>query len=182
MLKDTITFGKQVVISDPCYVLDGTLQATYKMKPGKYRVKVKQQDGRNAILEVIHNDHFRVRWYPTNESIGVDSGQAGFFSLETYRNDDHLKDVPLIGDMWEPDEREGEKWYIKVSDLTLNTPESYGTYDQGVVSQSGWGDGSYRLEVAKEGKVNVGLRIIFLEEEEDGDYEEEEDGDYDYGW
>jgi hypothetical protein len=60
-----------------------------------------------------------------------------------------------------PCDSEGDKWYEKMCRLT-SADQQWGSYNTGVVSSSGCGDGSYRLLVAKhKGKI-VGIAIDYL--------------------
>jgi hypothetical protein len=104
----------------------------------------------------------------------VDSGQAGIFSYETYRKDGLEMEVPTVGydgrsfdwlDSIMGDNEDGGEWYSKMCKMTLTT-EGWGTYDQGIVSRSGLGDGSYNLYTASiDGEV-VAMAVDFAVEEE----------------
>jgi hypothetical protein len=163
-----IELTENVMVSDPCYEKGTWCQEEIVVKPGVYCVMTQKKDGRVDKLLAMHIDHtdakLKKKPYCT---IGVDSGQAGIFSLDTFRNDkvfegeesDFAKRMGL-------DEGDGEKWYSHICDLTLGE-DSWGTYANGVASSSGWGDGSYDVFVAeaKSGEI-VGILIDF----EVGDY------------
>ena len=88
--------------------------------------------------------------------MGVDSGQAGFYVLESYRNDD-------IG-TWSfnnPDDLIGEGWYSACCDQTCYTDERAGLVPGGVVSSSGYGDGGYKCELGMVEGVVIAARILF---------------------
>lgn len=173
----TIQLGDEVMVSDPCYEVPTWCQHKLTdVLPGEYLTNViKSDEGdwgiRIGALVAIHKDYvndplsFRV---VSTADIGVDSGQAGIFSMETYRNDEVFKDVKsdFFGSYDEVKAKErykesGEHWYGHMCDKTLGQ-EQWGSYDKGVVSSSGYGDGSYRLCVAKhKGKV-VGIAIDYL--------------------
>ena len=55
---------------------------------------------------------------------------------------------------------QGEKWYEKMCKFTL-CDDQWGSYNTGVVSSSGIGDGSYKLLVAKHNGMIVGIAIDF---------------------
>jgi hypothetical protein len=188
----TIQLGEKVVVSDPCYELPTWCQAVIEnVLPGEYDCKVITKDMgmwgiRNTELIVTKSGLVPelLTWEETPFDIGVDSGQAGVFSFESYRNDNHIKEVqfingksPFDGGYVPKENEDGEGWYEKMCDLTLSTDESAGTYDQGVVTSSGIGDGSYVLYTAsKEGKV-VGFKVDFLledEEDEEDDWDDED--------
>lgn len=172
-----IFLSEEVMVSDPCYqsstwcqhVLTNVLQ-------GYYQPFCKIQDegtwgDRNAILLVVHENHQfdDLNWELVDEAtIGVDSGQAGIFSLPTYRNDDYTQhqEHPQEG-RWvygKMGTNDGDKFYDLMCGLTINTENSWGVYDSGVVSSSGYGDGSYDLYVAKnhEDKI-IAISIVFIE-------------------
>lgn len=178
----------EVMVSDPCYTVPTWCQQKVNnVLPGYYQPFCKLHDAgdwgvRNSMLLVIHEDYqFEFQEWEHMESadIGVDSGQAGFFSMRTYRNDEHSvsQDRPAPsgkpGCSWEYNlesmiREEGDKFYDLMCGLTLNTEEMWGVYDEGVVSRSGFGDGSYNLYVAKNGDGQIiGLCIDFNVEEEE---------------
>ena len=74
-------------------------------------------------------------------------------------------DISFFNNFGRPQE-DGEKWYVSMCSRTLGN-QSYGMYDEGVVSSSGIGDGSYVLYVAKVGNEIVGLCVDFLVEEDE---------------
>ena len=170
----SIKLGNQVVVSDPCYSIPTWCQAIVRnVLPGNYRTLVLKSDegvwgNRCSHLIAIHEDYAhqeeKFRWEQYPSVIGVDSGQAGIFSRESYRND-QMADQIGNGDGEDFgsgfDREEGDKWYRKMCTRTLGN-EHWGTYSEGVVSSSGIGDGSYDLLVAKKNKQVVGFVINFL--------------------
>lgn len=153
---ETIRLTKDVMVSDPCYKAPLWCQLELNnVKPGNYKVYMSKRtetveingeqsytDTRCALLTVIHEDFVnqKLSWTELG-SIGVDSGQAGIFSKESYRNDDWIKETPRfkLSDM-----DEGDKWYAHMCDKTLSDG-LWGVYDCGVVSSSGYGDGGYTV-------------------------------------
>jgi hypothetical protein len=179
----TIKLGNEVMVSDPCYEV-GTWcqQKLTDVLPGNYYPFVRQTDEtggwgrRNSTLTVVHEDYVKknLSWraYPTE--IGVDSGQAGIFSMDTYRKDEvfigqESEFGKKYGIGWKEDG--GESWYAHMVDRTLSE-QSWGTYENGVVASSGIGDGGYEMSVAKaDGKI-VGITIdFFMEKLRKMDYE-----------
>jgi hypothetical protein len=82
-----------------------------------------------------------------------------------YRNDELSEgittpDVEFSLGNYRKDEG-GEKWYEKICKFTLGNPR-WGSYDTGVVSSSGIGDGGYRCLVAKKNGKIVGIAIDYL--------------------
>lgn len=170
----TIKLGNEVVVSDPCYSIPTWCQAIVKnVLPGNYRTLVLKSDqgdwgNRCTHLIAIHEDYAhqdeKFRWEQHPAVIGVDSGQAGIFSIESYRKDELAEQIGNgdgegFGDGWATEE--GDKWYEKICTRTLGK-EQWGAYSEGVVSSSGFGDGSYDLLVAKKNKQVVGFVINYL--------------------
>jgi len=85
----TIQLGEKVVVSDPCYELPTWCQAVIEnVLPGEYDCKVITKDMgmwgiRNTELIVTKSGLVPelLTWEETPFDIGVDSGQAGVFSL-----------------------------------------------------------------------------------------------------
>lgn len=166
-----IKLGNKVVVSDPCYTLDGKLQQILDVKAGEYNVSLSKHDNndgwgiRCSVLKVVHVDSFHpsssfLNWEKVGR-IGVDSGQAGIFDVETYRND--KLEIKTAG-TFVPDNGDGEAWYGKMCDLTCGD-EQWGAYDNGVVSSSGYGDGMYEVYVSIQNDEIVGVAIDFLVDE-----------------
>jgi hypothetical protein len=119
---------------------------------------------------------------------GVDSGQCGIFCMTSYRNDEIAESIttPEVNFPY-GDGGAGEAWYVKMCKFTLGG-EGWGLYDTGVVTSSGIGDGMYPLEVMMDGDKVVGIKVVFLDadEEDEGDCcgvcgnDLEEDGTCDY--
>jgi hypothetical protein len=181
MTASTITLGKEVMVSDPCYTEPTWCQIKLDdVKPGNYNAYHKEHDCgdwgvRSSMLLVIHQDHTEdeLEWDQEDGEVGVDSGQAGIFSYETYRKDGLEMEVPTVGydgrsfewleSLSRADEVGGD-WYTKMCKKTLTT-DGWGTYDQGIVSRSGFGDGGYSLYTARiDGEV-VAMAVDFAVEE-----------------
>ena len=106
---------------------------------------------------------------------GVDSGQFGFFDKDFYRNDEAAKDLKKYEFSPDYDREEGDSWYRACCDLTL-AKESWGVLPNGVVSSSGFGDGSYPVFGEKDENGEwIAFEVIFIGDEEDEDYDDEED-------
>lgn len=164
----TITLGETVMISDPCYEVPTWCQHILRnVLPGNYKVFVEKSDEGNwgnrvAALFAIHEDYIDnynyFRRVPTAH-IGVDSGQAGIFDMDSYRNDSVFEGQESgFYKMHSP--KDGDHWYGFMCERTLND-EMWGTYDRGVVSSTGYGDGSYELRVTThKGKI-TGMMIDY---------------------
>jgi hypothetical protein len=177
-----IQLGSEVMVSDPCYSEPTWCQIKLEnVKPGTYRAFHKEHDSgdwgvRSSMIMVIHEDHLDddIIWYAHKGEVGVDSGQAGIFSYDTYRKDDVEMEVPTIGydgrnfDWLDfpGDKQEGDEWYKNMCKITLTTT-GWGTYSNGLVSRSGFGDGSYTLYVAHEYRDIIAMCIDFAVEEDE---------------
>jgi hypothetical protein len=184
--KFEIKSGK-AVLSDPCYELGTWCQGVVdKVKNGEWRADVfytpeGRWGNRVAALISYHKD------YPTTTNDiqadgklldfdgGVDSGQFGYFDFDGYRKDDSIIGVarlcPNHGDII----CEDEPWYSMCCDRTIND-DSWGVLPLGVVSSSGYGDGSYPTYGIKNNKGEyVGFTTIFIAPDDMEDDEEPED-------
>jgi hypothetical protein len=166
-----IQLGKRVRVSDPCY---GTCVwcsgVVDNVKEGTYNVDINLSDEgmwgeRVKSLTAIHSEysgHSIIEKAPFE--VGVDSGQAGIYDEDYYRQYHSEDDC-------------NDDWYKEVCDLT----DPFGTKDgKCVVSSSGYGDGGYNCYLLRD-KNNevVGFQIVFIEDEEDEDYDEyEEEEEY----
>ena len=173
MSYNIIKLGTEVVVSDPCYTIPTWCQVIVKnVLPGNYHSFLKKTDAndwgiRNSVLLVIHEDHMdtKKKWFHHGGVIGVDSGQAGIFSSESYRSDEVAEQIGEgeYGSFPLHRSESGDIWYEKMCSRTLGE-SGWGHYPEGVVSCSGIGDGSYQLRVARhKGKI-VGLAIDYLME------------------
>ena len=183
----TIKLSNNVRVSDPCY--DDTVWCKTQLTdvyPGEYDVLVEKSNeggwgNRVSRVSVIHKAYVmecedESLWQEHSE-IGVDSGQAGIFCETSYRKDDIAESItaPTLDRPFVlPYDNDGDKWYTKMCHFTLCEPQ-WGSYDTGVVTSSGYGDGGYPLEVVRndDGEI-VGMRITYIFPEDEEDYEEEE--------
>jgi len=169
-----ITFGESVMVSDPCYEVGTWCQVKLNdVLPGEYKSFLRKTSNtggwgtRCSVLVVVHKDHLddKLTWRKHHGEIGVDSGQAGIFSMESYKNDS------IVDTIETPDskftlgisDRDGDKWYEKMCQFTLSDNQ-WGSYNGGVVSSSGIGDGGYVLLTAKKNGKIVGMAIDYLME------------------
>lgn len=180
-MSNVITLEENVIVSDPCYSEETWCQLNYtNVLPGEYRVFCKKTEvedwgNRVSMLMVVHSDYeFKdLGWVP-NGSIGVDSGQAGIFNKSQFRNDNG--DVPLgDGDISFFSEgffqKSGDRWYTKMCSYTVGQKQ-WGSYKDGTVSSSGFGDGGYDVFTAFVDNKIVGICIDYaVEENEFVDFE-----------
>ena len=176
-----VTSG-ELVVSDPCYEVSTWCAGTVKAKNGTWGVNYETTDDGSRIKEIwaysmeaaVNRPHI-VDELPGAAPLpfinGVDSGQLGYFDRTHYRNNDSAKDLAKQ-DFGEGYDREpGDEWYRAACAITLS-PESFGVMPHGVVSSSGWGDGSYKTQgIFNEDGECIGLRTVFIED----DYDDDED-------
>jgi hypothetical protein len=171
---DIIKLEKEVVVSDPCYTIPTWCQAVISnVKPGMYHTTVRKHDAgdwgnRCAMVFAIHEDYVNFpnllhgKWEKANYVIGVDSGQCGIFSKDSYRDDNHkFPYEPYdFGVDFPTNDNGGDLWYRHMVKHTLSE-QQWGTYEKGIVSTSGFGDGSYQLFVVKKRNKIVAFAIDF---------------------
>ena len=187
MKEFEITSGK-IVCSDPCYktdvwcmgIVDNVENGSWiaiadKKDMGDWGERItslfignKQHLERNPkLVDYVFEDE------PLNFAGGVDSGQFGFFDFANYRNDESAKDLEKYDFGAGYDIEDGDKWYRACSNLTLGD-ESWGTLPNGVVSSSGFGDGSYDVYGYKDAYDKyVAFAVVFIYDEEDEEICEE---------
>jgi len=167
---NTIKLTEEVIVSDPCYTIPTSCQIKLNnVLPGDYHPFVQKstefgRGNRCHRLGVIHNDYIanhKLSWRVNPGEVGVDSGQAGIFCKTGYRNDELAESIttPEINFDITRD-GEGDVWYEKMCKFTLSDKQ-WGSYDTGVVSSSGIGDGGYDCLVAKVNGKIVGICINF---------------------
>jgi hypothetical protein len=162
-----IKLNEEVMVSDPCYSVGTWCQHKLKnVLPGEYKsfvLDVEDYGKRISVLQVIHKDYLYqdLKWRKESDQIGVDSGQAGIFSIESYRNDEiEIERPEVVGGFSISRDQPGDKWYESMCHFTL-AKNHWGEYSEGVVSSSGWGDGQYECKVAKVNKKIVGITLDF---------------------
>ena len=191
-----VTSGK-LVCSDPCYSIPTWCQGIVEnVKNGVWGAEINLSDEgdwgkRVASLYIVNEDAnakmtgIETKIFeeePLSFDAGVDSGQFGFFDFAHYRNDESAKDLKKFefGDNY--DTQSGDTWYRACSDLTLGD-EQWGVLPNGVVSSSGFGDGSYDVFGYKDAYGEyVAFAVVFIyddEGDEDDEYIMSEDEDED---
>ncbi len=187
-----IELKDSVYVSDPCYSLGTWCQALVEnLKPGKYIGYMKKADfgpgGFGGIrvtdIWITHIDHshlYPVKILDKTIDIGVDSGQAGIYDKEYYEK----QHTPKLNENWYDKQFDliyeydidGNKYikpYLKINWKTgkdewissgQERRDGIALDKKGVVSFSGFGDGSYNLYARKnkEGQI-IGLRINFID-------------------
>lgn len=175
----------RVYISDPCYEKGTWCQGLIDgVKNGTWNAFIDIRDeGRPGLIRVVHNsveNQNDLEWASLPADIGVDSGQAGIFDAEHYRSDASIpSDFKALrrGGLHRYGDEEGELFYAACCDRTLgptgegmrtNSYHGGGTIPYGAVSSSGYGDGGYTAEVAKndDGEI-IAIQIEFIPEEQE---------------
>jgi hypothetical protein len=162
-----IKLNEEVMVSDPCYSIGTWCQHKLKnVLPGEYKtftLEIQEYGTRISVLQAIHKDYLDtdLKWRQESDQIGVDSGQAGIFSIESYRNDEVEIERPVLSqDFCLTKDEPGDTWYESMCHFTLGQ-KHWGEYSEGVVSSSGFGDGQYSCKVAKVNKKIVGITLDF---------------------
>ena len=192
MKQFKVTSG-DLFISDPCYTTDNwRCNLVRNVANGLWMsdAKIDENSGRVASIHIYNNAAFIRNTNLIDEVynapempflVCVDSGQAGFFDANHYREDLHLTGVIPI---CEHDEikKEGDIFFSACAYITLDeakTGERFGSLPFGFVARSGYGDGSYKCLGIKETGTNqyIAFTILFIENSfnEDNDFETDED-------
>lgn len=153
----------EIIISDPCYDADGQKLPAIKGIWNAFMLKATLQtgwgeDNRCAFLfahlastPVEYDDAV---WQPLEVGAGVDSGQAGIFDAQFYRDEKVVTETieePLTGE---------NRWYDLCCSRTLGEIGA-GVIPYGCVSSSGWGDGYYPAFGVYRGKHLVAIALHF---------------------
>lgn len=212
--KGIITLGNKVMVSDPCYGLNTWCQGVVEnVLPGEYVCKVGFSDegdwgNRVADIEVVHTSYVGkfLEYFAEDFEVGVDSGQAGIFDYEYYKqHHTDRSEAEHVDDEWydraftctyvkekNPNyekfvyDYDNEDWYEKWEAYEKDWKRSLpylshldgNTIDGlGLVSSSGFGDGGYTCWTARNDKGEVvSIRVEFISE-----YDEEEDEEIEGG-
>lgn len=149
-----IILPNRIKITDPGYFPEEWCCNEANILPGIYKCEAIQKHcgnwgNRISELRIQHIDYPDVicmESFPW--SVGVDSGQAGFFDAEDYENNS-----------------KSEEWYSKVCEITLHEPDCGSVNGIGVVASSGYGDGAYECIYGTDCSGNVvALQLIFINE------------------
>ena len=159
-MKEKIQLSNEIIVTDPCYGYDLNFcqENISNMKPGIYTCEIEYlNDNSEQIVKSISitcDDYEQTMSSKIlcSDSICVDSGQAGFFDYDFYKdNTDNNK----------------KEFYDYCCNKTLSK-ERYGIIkDKGFIASSGFGDGVYNMYSIKNDKGEiVKLEIIFIEDDE----------------
>jgi hypothetical protein len=155
-----------IIASDPCYDKSLTsLKDNIPVVNGMWKYKLIRSDfgisgNRNCKLIIWNDDSYNSEIKCDNfeeiHNCCVDSGQFGFFDFKKYPEGDTGKFGHL------------DTFYGRACDITLNSKTLCGIIDNiGVVSSSGFGDGTYSVSGRKnkDGLYDV-LQVVFIDEKE----------------
>ena len=151
-------------VTDPCYKKDTWCAGVISdVKNGIWEAHIKMED-RVAELITYHKDISastlrKSKWMEQGIDVGVDSGQCGIF-------DDNLYPEGETGEYGD-----NVSFYDKCCKMTTESHDA-GVLDFGVVSRSGYGDGSYVCYTLEDVNGVVGVKIVFIDENyEDKDFD-----------
>jgi len=142
-----------LLISDPSYalgtwctgVVEGVRQGTWNA----YVACGETSSGRRCWELIAMHDGYPETLQmteKTNIDVGVDSGQAGIFSVGAYNTD-------------------SEAWYGLCCEGTSRAEQGI-AITGGCVSSAGFGDGSYECFIARDGTTKtVGVKIVFINDD-----------------
>lgn len=176
-LLGSFSITGEMRVSDPCYAPDVWCSGVLNTVPGTWEagILISDENGwgnRVAVLAAKHEEcslPLETRsindtvlglfnglppqgWHIADFEVGVDSGQAGFFDNENFvaRNGGH-----------------NDAWYSQMCDITLSRAQA-GTFSDGVVTRSGFGDGGYSCayHTSADGKADF-VYIVFIYDDEE---------------
>jgi hypothetical protein len=116
----------------------------------------------------MHQNYLKPRgltWKNVSYDIGVDSGMAGVFDINTYRDDLQVMNTPrfITENGFLPWKDSGDIWFAMCADAVHYSNKLGGTVPGGCVSSTGYGDGVYKADALRNGDGEVvGIRIIYL--------------------
>jgi len=152
----TVEFSGKVVISDPCYNRDVCCMKTdLPVLPGKYQVYAVYNDEKDwgvrvaALLfrHVNYNQLPFCGWNDVDADIGVDSGLCGVFDDSIYPQTIDDSDHPFYAECCGISRKKEQAGILQL--------------ENGAVSSSGCGDGSYNLSVLEHNGANVALLLDY---------------------
>lgn len=175
MFTFEVKSGK-VIISDPCY----DDEMVYPAKNDTWWADIERSDEGawgNRVSELrAWASGSPVRYEYVQR--GVDSGQMSIFDFAEFKNNSNYskKDFPkryfdefsMYGDF-----DENDAWYSMCCAITCNTFENqkcqdFGEMKGGVVSSTGYGDGSYECKLGfDENGLLIFVKVTFIEEEDE---------------
>lgn len=153
----------KLIVSDPCYAEElWCCEALETVHNGTWNACVVYDGDPNypRVASLIV-EHAASSWRPVIMeeaafSVGVDSGQAGFFDAAHYRNE------RVIDPQCTPTEH-ADLWYDHCCQITLARQQA-GVLPYGVVSSSGLGDGCYDCYIQRDAfGYLIRAEILFID-------------------
>lgn len=147
----SIEIGNKCMVSDPCYDENTWCQYVLdNMKSGQYNCFMQYSSNeefgkRVRRVYIYHHEYISTpNRLVHNASIGVDSGQAGFYDYEYFLQTREKGNEDWI-------------WYENICDLTYKDDEFTGGVKDNkcCVSSSGYGDGCYSLFIHTNSKDEI---------------------------
>lgn len=163
-----------LMVTDPCYGLEGIHNEIPNAANGMWMAFAILHDGIVEQLVAFKHGGQVSKRHLANFYVYVDSGQAGIFDTAHYSNDEDVAATESFENVSFRDSTDHSQWYKMCCDRTLGD-ELAGVIPFGIVSSSGYGDGSYCCYYAEneEGQV-AAVQIVFAEHEDEEDEEDEE--------
>lgn len=159
----TINLGNKTQVTDPGYEPNDSGTVTLSTLPGKYKSVMFMKNygtlgNRVLNLQIRHKNYINKKLAFCSVSyIDVDGASVGFFDYKKFVEVKN-KDKKI--------ENENDIGPFRVMCWDLLGEGKYGGIipDYGVISKTGWGDGSYELQVAYNENLQViAAKIIFIE-------------------
>jgi hypothetical protein len=152
--------AEKVIISDPCYTRDTWCSGSLEVPNGTWEAYTEESEEgswglRTKSLTAKLKDTKNLPWEITNIHVGVDSGQAGIFCDSIYPEED-------TGDY-----HDMSSFYGKICAIDAHNGYRGGVIEGGCKSTSGFGDGGYSCFVQKDEDKIVGIKIVFIPDEEE---------------
>jgi hypothetical protein len=152
--------SNKIIVSDPCYNMETWCIGDFKAMNGKWNSYIKILDKIVVKLLIVHEGYDKTDPYiKLNIDVGVDSGQCGFYDYQKYVDEGAGRGKY----------NNTNTFYGKVCSLT-DTSRKEKKYagiinNFGVVSSSGYGDGSYDVFVGYDGDQVTIAKLVFTNDE-----------------
>lgn len=182
--------NNKVIVSDPSYEYNEKTRGAWELntildnvEQGKwntwvYQYEFEKDHKRNGTVYAFHSSIINKNKTPEQYEksnkwvkqfdLGVDTGHMTICDYKHYRNDDDAKGKKLASYIdlkkWT---NSGDKWYSMVCNLT--TDELVSIIPGGIICSTGWGDGIYDLFVLKQKNKVVGIKIVFIKNDNTND-------------
>ena len=160
----------EIRVSDPCYEKESKSGISFKAKKGTWtaHINLNDEDRVASLVVVFKGKREKAGWTLVGDG-GVDSGQMSIFDKSHFRKEGDKDKITSCWSGWEKkDEPDGGGFfYATCCSLTCGDDNGAkskgGVLAHGAVSQTGYGDGGYPVQVKynAEGEA-VAVRVRFL--------------------